>query len=248
MAKILKPNDIALGKLNNSEYTYFSQQVADYITAATAEKLHIDAGLVSSYQANIDKMTDIVAQSRISAETVQIAEVDKQADNLIVYLLGAFRNAKSSPVKAQHEAGTALYDATKPYLGMQRLPQRQEVQKTRGLLADLKKPELAAHVTTLALTEVVEELAKVIDTYAGLLDNRAASQIANKLDAGKTVRTEMDAQYNEITTTVFAFSVAAPADELTEFITRLNKLVDDTKTAYNQRMARPGGKAVVEKP
>ena len=32
-------------------------------------------------------MTDIVAQSRASVETAQIAEVDKKADELIVYLM-----------------------------------------------------------------------------------------------------------------------------------------------------------------
>ena len=93
MAKIAKPHDISLGKLNNPEYTYFSQQVADFIAVATAGKLHLGTDSVAAYQANIDKMTDIVvAQSRISVETEQIAEVDRQADDLIVYLLGAFRS------------------------------------------------------------------------------------------------------------------------------------------------------------
>lgn len=59
MAKIAKPHDISLGKLNNSEYTYFSQQVADFIVAATAGKLHLGTDSVAAYQANIDKMTDI---------------------------------------------------------------------------------------------------------------------------------------------------------------------------------------------
>ena len=236
MAQIIKINTIALGELNNTEYTYFSQQVAGF--AFDTEALHLNAATLAAYEANVQKMTDIVAQSRRADETAEIADIDKQADDLIVYLLGAIRSAKSSPLAAQRTAGTTLYNATHPYLGMQRLPQRQEVQQARGLLVDLEKPELKLHVKTLGLNEVVISLAETIDTYAGLLDSRANTQVANTLEAGKTVRTEMDAQYDEITTTVFAFSIAQPTEATATFITSLNKLIGDTKAAYNQRLAQ----------
>ncbi len=48
----------------------------------------------------------------------------------------------------------------------------------------------------------------------------------------------MNAEYDEMTTVAFAFSIAAPATELTTFITKLNKLIDDTNTAYNQSRAQ----------
>ena len=238
MATYTKINDLNVAKLNNAEYTFFMQRVADLVTTATAEKLGLTTVLTDAFRANIDRLTDIVAQSRVSDETAQIAEVDKQADDLIVYLMAAFRTGKSSPITAQRTAATALYNATRPYIGCQKLPQGQQIQAMRGLLVDLAKPDLAAHVKTLTLEPVVARLAEVTSAYAALIDARAASQSANHLDAAKTVRTETDPQYDEIATRAFATSVVTPAADTAAFVTALNKLIADTDAAYNQRIAQ----------
>ncbi len=179
-----------------------------------------------------------MAQSRISDETAEIEVVDKEADDLITYILSAIRSAKQSPVAAQKAAATTLYNATKIYAGIQRMAQRQEVQQARGLLTDLAKPELKAHVQTLALQAAVDQLKTTVDRYSTLLESRAASQVAADLGAAKPVREKMNDEYDEMTTVAFAFSIAAPAAELTAFITKLNKLIDDTATAYNQSRAQ----------
>ena len=233
-----KINAISLKKLNNAEYAYFAQQVSNLIHEGTAEKLHVSAATLTAFDANLKLLTDIVAQSRISDETADIVAVDKEADDLITYILSAIRSAKQSPVAAQKAAATTLYNATKPYAGIQQKAQRQEVQQARGLLADLAKPELKAHVQTLALQPAVDQLSATITRYASLLESRAASQVAANLGAAKPVREKMNAEYDEMTTVAFAFSIAAPAAELTAFITKLNKLIDDTNTAYNQSRAQ----------
>lgn len=238
MATYTKISDLRVAKLNNAEYTFFMQRVADLVTVATPEKLGLTTALTDAFRANIDRLTDIVAQSRVSDETAQIAEVDKQADDLIVYLMAAFRTGKSSPITAQRTAATTLYNATRPYIGCQTLPQGQQVQAMRGLLVDLAKPALAAHVKTLGLAPVVEQLDSVTSDYAALLDARAASQSASRLDAAKTVRTETDPQYDEIATRAFATSVVTPTAETAAFVTALNKLIADTDAAYNQRIAQ----------
>ncbi|MBW4910843.1 hypothetical protein KZY75_12620, partial [Prevotella salivae] len=143
-----KINAISLKKLNNAEYAYFTQQVSNLIHEGTAEKLHVSAATLTDFDANLKLLTDIVAQSRISDETADIVAVDKEADDLITYILSAIRSAKQSPVAAQKAAATTLYNATKPYAGIQQMAQRQEVQQARGLLTDLAKPELKAHVQT----------------------------------------------------------------------------------------------------
>ena len=229
---------INLQKLNNAEYAYFTQQVSNLIHEGTAEKLHVSAATLTAFDANLKLLTDIVAQSRISDETAEIEVVDKEADDLITYILSAIRSAKQSPVAAQKAAATTLYNATKPYAGIQQMAQRQEVQQARGLLTDLAKPDLKAHVQTLALQPAVDQLKTTVDRYASLLESRAASQVAADLGAAKPVREKMNDEYDEMTTVAFAFSIAAPATELTTFITKLNKLIDDTNTAYNQSRAQ----------
>ena len=233
-----KINAISLKKLNNAEYAYFAQQVSNLIHEGTAEKLHVSAATLTAFDANLKLLTDIVAQSRISDETADIVAVDKEADDLITYILSAIRSAKQSPVAAQKAAATTLYNATKIYVGIQQKAQRQEVQQARGLLTDLAKPELKAHVQTLALQAAVDQLKTTVDRYSTLLESRAASQVAADLGAAKPVREKMNDEYDEMTTVAFAFSIAVPATELTTFITKLNKLIDDTNTAYNQSRAQ----------
>ena len=233
-----KINAISLKKLNNAEYAYFTQQVSNLIHEGTAEKLHVSAATLTAFDANLKLLTDIVAQSRISDETADIVAVDKETVDLITYILSAIRSAKQSPVAAQKAAATTLYNATKPYAGIQQMAQRQEVQQARGLLTDLAKPDLKAHVQTLALQPAVDQLKTTVDRYASLLESRAASQVAADLGAAKPVREKMNDEYDEMTTVAFAFSIAAPAAELTAFITKLNKLIDDTNTAYNQSRAQ----------
>ena len=157
-----------------------------------------------------DKLVELVAQSHISEETAEITAIDAEEDDVIIYLNSAFRTAKSSPVAAKRKAGTAVYNAAKPYIGIQRLPQRQQVQKVVGLLNDLAKADLDAHIA-LGLTEEVENLATVNARYQALLESRANSQIANIMEDFKTVRAEMDTQHNEMVTTAFAFSITTPS-------------------------------------
>ena len=83
------------------------------------EKIGASDALIDGITANVNKMTDIVAQSRASVETAQIAEVDKKADELIVYLMATFRTNRTSPIQAMRTAAEALYLKTKPYVGCQ---------------------------------------------------------------------------------------------------------------------------------
>lgn len=242
MGSYLKIDNIGLSKLNNAEYTNFMQRTLAYANTATLEKIGVGETLIDGITANVNKMVDIVAQSTASVETAQIHEVDKQADSLIVYLMGTFRTGRTSPLQAQRTAAETLYVKTKPYVGCQTLPQGQQIQMMNGLLNDLSSAELSPHVTTLGLDEVVAELNKITVQYSTLIEQRAASQLANKLDAGKTVRAELDVQYDDLVTMAFAVSIVTPSAEATAFVTNMNKLIADTNTAYNQRMAQSGKK------
>ena len=242
MGSYLKINPIRLGKFNNAEYTNFMNRTLNQAVAVGIEKIGASEALIEGFTANVNKMTDIVAQSRASVETAQIAETDKKADELIVYLMATFRTNLTSPIQAMRNAAETLYLKTKPYVGCQTLPQGQQIQKMRGLLSDLSTADMSAHITTLGLTAVVEELNTITAQYSALIEQRTASQLANKLDAGKTVRLELDEQYDDLVTIAFVTSVATPSKEVTDFVVYMNKLIADTETAYNQRIAQRGKK------
>ena len=242
MGSYLKNSPIRLGKFNNAEYTNFMNRTLNQAVAVGIEKIGASEALIDNITANVNKMTEIVAQSRASVETAQIAETDKKADELIVYLMATFRTNLTSPIQAMRNAAETLYLKTKPYVGCQTLPQGQQIQKMRGLLSDLSTADMSAHITTLGLTAVVEELNTITAQYSTLIEQRTASQLANKLDAGKTVRLELDEQYDDLMTIAFVTSVATPSKEATDFVVYMNKLIADTETAYNQRIAQRGKK------
>ena len=115
MGSYLKINPIRPGKFNNAEYTNFMNRTLNQAVAVGIEKIGASEALIDNITANVNKMTDIVAQSRASVETVQIAEVDKKADELIVYLMATFRTNRTSPIQAMRTAAETLYLKTKPY-------------------------------------------------------------------------------------------------------------------------------------
>ena len=115
MGSYLKINPIRLGKFNNAEYTNFMNRTLNQAVAVGIEKIGASEALIDNITANVNKMTDIVAQSRASVETAQIAEVDKEADELIVYLMATFRTNLTSPIQAMRTAAETLYLKTKAY-------------------------------------------------------------------------------------------------------------------------------------
>ena len=244
MKTIVKIKEFGITRLNNAEYTNFSTRVLTLVEqAGTLEPdggsaLGIEAEVQEEYETLLGTMNDIVAQSRISDHTAELADVDKQRDDLVVYLFNSIRNKKSSPVAAEKSAATSLYNVLKPYVGCYRSPSQQETVQIRGLLTDARKAENAPNVETLALTNILTELETANEEYASLTEQRTEERAASRLDESKTVRLRMDELYDYIATVAFVQSVAHPTDATATFVTNLNALIDETNALYNQRIAQ----------
>lgn len=109
MKQIVKIQEIGLAKLNNAEYTNFSTRVLTLVEqAGTLEPdggsaLGIETEVQEEYDGLRATMNDIVAQSRISDLTAELADLDKQRDDLVVYLFSSLRSKKTSPVATEKE-------------------------------------------------------------------------------------------------------------------------------------------------
>ncbi|MBQ4057102.1 MAG: hypothetical protein IJD32_08415 [Bacteroidaceae bacterium] len=106
------------------------------------------------------------------------------------------------------------------------------------MVLDLSKEENTVHVSTLGLTEYVNELNLTNTRYQTLTDQRTQSRETAKTDNSKTIRTEMDALYDYLSTVAFCMSVVTPTEDTARFVTQLNAIIDETNTAYNQRIAQ----------
>lgn len=245
MKTIVKITEMGLGKLNNAEYTNLASRTSSLINSTGVEALGIETVDFDRYLELLQTMNELVAQSRISNETAEMQDTDKEREQIGVHLLTVVRTERTSPIASRSAAAQSLYNLLKPYIGFYRLPNEQETVTINGMLNDLAKVEYASAIETLRLVELIESLDSANARYRSLSEQRSGSREAARIDNSKVVRTEMDALYDYMMTVAFVQSVASPTAETAAFVSRMNTILAEVNTAYNQRMAQ--AKAASEK-
>ena len=251
MEKITKVKDINITKLNNAEYRTFmarygnllaggggDSESPDEISFDPNDPLGIPQELRTAFAADFALLTDAVNQSSASEETAQMSALDKERDDLLIFITSTITQMTKSPLAAQRTAAEKLYLPVKPYLGTARLANLQETAAIEGLLVDLDKAGMPEALAAINLTEVVAALKEKNKQYATLTEQRANAKADDPVESAKKIRLRMDEEYDEMSTYAFAQSVVKPTQETAAFISRLNALVDETNALYNQRIAQ----------
>ena len=251
MEKITKVNIIYLQRLNNAEYRTFmarygnllagggsDSESPDEISFDPNDPLGIPQEVRTAFTADFALLTDAVNQSSASEETAQMSTLDKERDDLLIFITSTITQMTKSPLAAQRTAAEKLYLPVKPYIGAARLANLQETAAIEGLLVDLDKAGMPEALTAINLTEVVAALKEKNKQYATLTEQRANAKADDPVESAKKIRLRMDEEYDEMSTYAFAQSVVKPTQETAAFINRLNALVDETNALYNQRIAQ----------
>lgn len=251
MEKITKVNIIYLQRLNNAEYRTFmarygnllaggggDSESPDEISFDPNDPLGIPQELRTAFATDFALLTDAVNQSSASEETAQISALDKERDDLLIFITSTITQMTKSPLAAQRTAAEKLYLPVKPYIGAARLANLQETAAIEGLLVDLDKAGMPEALAAINLTEVVAALKEKNKQYATLTEQRANAKADDPVESAKKIRLRMDEEYDEMSTYAFAQSVVKPTQETAAFISRLNALVDETNALYNQRIAQ----------
>ncbi len=249
--KITKVNIIYLQRLNNAEYRTFmarygnllaggggDSESPDEISFDPNDPLGIPQELRTAFAADFALLTDAVNQSSASEETAQMSALDKERDDLLIFITSTITQMTKSPLAAQRTAAEKLYLPVKPYIGAARLANLQETAAIEGLLVDLDKAGMPEALAAINLTEVVAALKEKNKQYATLTEQRANAKADAPVESAKKIRLRMDEEYDEMSTYAFAQSVVKPTQETAAFISRLNALVDETNALYNQRIAQ----------
>ena len=236
MRTVVLLSSIALGKLNASEYLNLMTRLQTLIETATAEALGLTDEEFEEFKALVAKLQNRVNYTSASALTAQLDGIDKQRDSLLTFLFSTIQNGVNLPIEAQRVAAEALELIIRPYANIQRLPGQQETVQVNGLLIDLAAEAAAAHVTTLNLTAVVDELKKQNDQYAALTQQRTLESDANATENIAELRARMDPMYVAVTTIAHAESVANPTETTAEFVRALNATVAEVDHLYNLRV------------
>lgn len=251
MEKITKVNIIYLQRLNNAEYRTFmarygnllaggggDSESPDEISFDPNDPLGIPQELRTAFATDFALLTDAVNQSSASEETAQMSALDKERDDLLIFITSTITQMTKSPLAAQRTAAEKLYLPQKPYIGAARLANLQETAAIEGLLVDLDKAGMPEALAAINLTEVVAALKEKNKQYATLTEQRANAKADDPVESAKKIRLRMDEEYDEMSTYAFAQSVVKPTQETAAFISRLNALVDETNALYNQRIAQ----------
>ena len=251
MEKITKVNIIYLQRLNNAEYRTFmarygnllaggggDSESPDEISFDPNDPLGIPQELRTAFATDFALLTDAVNQSSASEETAQMSALDKERDDLLIFITSTITQMTKSPLAAQRTAAEKLYLPVKPYIGAARLANLQETAAIEGLLVDLDKAGMPEALAAINLTEVVAALKEKNKQYATLTEQRANAKADDPVESAKKIRLRMDEEYDEMSTYAFAQSVVKPTQETAAFISRLNALVDETTALYNQRIAQ----------
>lgn len=251
MEKITKVKDINITKLNNAEYRTFmarygnllaggggDSESPDEISFDPNDPLGIPQELRTAFAADFALLTDAVNQSSASEETAQMSALDKERDDLLIFITSTITQMTKSPLAAQRTAAEKLYLPVKPYIGTARLANLQETAAIEGLLVDLDKAGMPEALAAINLTEVVAALKEKNKQYATLTEQRANAKADDPVESAKKIRLRMDEEYDEMSTYAFAQSVVKLTQETAAFISRLNALVDETNALYNQRIAQ----------
>lgn len=252
MGTIIKIKELGLQQLNNAEFTEFMNRFRKLIPVQASEEeerpgglsvltesetgyLGVTSEMLAAFDADMQALTDSVSRQRTDDRTKQKSLYEVSRGSCVTLYFTSLQTAMKSPIAATAEAGNILWTRTKDYRGIQRLPQQQETAQIRGLLFDLAKEENQTHVTTLHLEGLLEQMRETNEEFARLSEESLTERAADTTEQTLIVRDRLAVQYDDISTTIFAFSVAEKNVDALTFVGNLNALVDETRTAYKRR-------------
>ena len=184
-----------------------------------------------------------------SARLEDLGKKDEERDRIITSLFQDIRSATLSPIAARSEPGRTLKLIVDVYKGLQRERWAGKTVHTKGLLDDLAKPEAAAAVAALHLTETVALLRTTNDAFSTLRESRTSKSVDIILPKSEEIRAQNDKMTSYIFQYIEAAYIATTSDEdrkaIGQLIDQINARIRESKATHNKSQAQK--KAAAEK-
>lgn len=226
-------------------HAQFHERVVGAITKEGTDLsvLHIPLDLLQSYVKSIADEVEINRESWADPLNRQLDALDAERDKILSYFFAAVKNARISPIAAQANAAMALELPVKEYYRIQNEANEVETLHIKGLAHDMRKAVNYAHITTLSLTETLQQLENKNEEYITLKEKRTEKHIARQLESSKVVRPHTDGLYYEIVNLINA-SYLLTKDGTDRFmiemlIDRINDYIAEFKTTAKQMGSKP---------
>ncbi|MDL2247252.1 DUF6261 family protein [Bacteroides sp. OttesenSCG-928-J23] len=234
-----------IGKLNLSHllvatHYEFHRSTSAAILATTATVLKLDT-LYPQYQTELDTLFKLVNRAQGNVLSLKIEEADRARDVLLLEIFGIIDNAAKSPLAARNDAGQLLKRIAAPYRGIAQNEYAKETGQIRGFLRDLGvKEENIDAQETLGIEVLVQELRKANNKLSDYMIDRstetgtAAATMKLSTDEQRKV---VDAIYHDIVDRVNAVANLQPTEEVLNYISRQNGLIERTKSILTHMRA-----------
>ncbi len=242
VTKILTIKSIGLTKLNNAEYLNLMTRLDEEILKAEVTNIGLTPEEAQRFKEYVISFSDVFIQSKANTDTGLLKNIDGSRDKTWQHILVSIQNAAKSPITVEQQASKILSPCIKPYLNKTNIANEQETQLIRAFLVDMEKPQNKEQLIVLNLQAAISELGRSNEEYAQLSGKRALDQL-DKLPNSKTLRKNLDEQYNYITQKAYAVNMTTPNEKSTAFITNMNIFIDEVNAAYNRRVAHGEKKA-----
>jgi hypothetical protein len=238
----------AMSKYNNAEFSNVANRIYSSLSAIQGdENFPITEAKMLELKALCDTMAYALTYSRSMPETALVEAADKKLDKAIVYFHRAVRNECDAPNTAKAKAAQALYEKTRPYIGIQSLPYGQQVATTKAYLDTLK--DEAANIETIGLTTAVDEMNTALAEFSIALDTRTFAESNTIVSKAAENRPAYCALLADILAHYYAHTLIQPTQSNQATLKNLEQIITDQENAYRLRRAKaPTPETDVETP
>ena len=230
-------------------HTDYLQRIIEVVRGIAPAKIFLEADDINRWDAGIKEQSEITREVRASKTTEDLGKKDEERDRIITSLFQDIRSATLSPIAARSEPGRTLKLIVDVYKGLQRERWAGKTVHTKGLLDDLAKPEAAAAVAALHLTETVALLRTTNDAFSTLRESRTTKSIKVVLPQSKKIRAQNEAMTFDIFRHIESAYIATTDDEdhkaIGQLIDQINVRIRESKATNNKSQAQK--KAAAEK-
>ena len=179
MEKELVIKNIGQTKLDNAMHVQYHTEMHGILKSADQAKTGIPANVMTEYEGGIAEETAISREAQANALTAELLKADQARDRAVQYVFGIVRVSD----EATQKAAARLMPVVKAYTKLPNESAERETALFNGLLDDLKKPALAAHLSTLGLSAMPAKLEALNKTFAALATQRSDERAAAELPA-----------------------------------------------------------------
>ncbi|MDR0393832.1 MAG: DUF6261 family protein [Tannerella sp.] len=199
----------------------FFVKLSGLLTSAGDALRNAVAALMTDFSAWLTKEESLMQWIRKSILTEWIAEADRQIDRLLVGINALVKASLHSTSATTRNAAHKIQIMLKQYGRISRESYDEEAGDVRAIIEQFDGP-YAAEVTTLGLTNWVNDLSTAFEHFEDLLRRRETERSAKPPCTTREVRKGIEDVYHQMVEIINANSVANTSPDFAAFIDILN--------------------------